>query len=73
MTWRTDRRAETAERLSAAEGMEPLLGAMSVKNQASLPLGIVVERRAVDNPWIDHSWRSVAVIAGARPLSPRRP
>ncbi len=53
--------------------MERLLGAMSVKNQASLPLGIVVERRAVDNPWIDHSWRSVAVIAGARPLSPRRP
>jgi hypothetical protein len=42
---------------------------MSVKNQTSLPLGIVVERRAVDNPWIDHSWRSVAVIAGARALS----
>lgn len=43
---------------------------MSLKNQASLPLGIVVERRAVDNPWIDHSWRSVAVFAGAPPHSP---
>jgi hypothetical protein len=50
--------------------MERLLRVMSVKNQTSLPLGIVVERRAVDNPWIDHSWRSVAVIAGARALSP---
>ncbi len=43
---------------------------MSLKNKASLPLGIVVERRAVDNPWIDHSWRSVAVFAGAPPHSP---
>ena len=43
---------------------------MSVKTQASLPLGIVLERRAVDNPWIDHRWRAVAVIAGAQPLSP---
>ena len=43
---------------------------MSAKNQESLPLGIVLERRAVDNPWIDHRWRAVAVIAGAQPLSP---
>ena len=43
---------------------------MAVKNQTSLPLGIVVERRAVDNPWIDHSWHSVAVIAGAPARSP---
>ena len=46
---------------------------MSVKNQTSLPLGIVVERRAVDNPWIDYSWRSVAVIAGAAPHAPTDP
>ena len=50
--------------------MERWGGAMAVKNQAKLPLGIVVERRAVDNPWIDHSWHSVAVIAGAHALSP---
>jgi hypothetical protein len=43
---------------------------MAVKDQASLPLGVVVERRDVDNPWIDHSWRAVAVIAGAPALSP---
>ena len=43
---------------------------MSAKNQANLPLGIVLERRAVDNPWIDHNWRTLAVIPGARPLSP---
>lgn len=31
----------------------------------SLAVGIVVERRDVDNPWIDHSWQAVAVIPGA--------
>jgi hypothetical protein len=45
-------------------------GAMSDSIKASLPLGIVVERRAVDNPWIDHSWRAIAVIAGAPALAP---
>ena len=43
---------------------------LSSKNQAVLPLGIVVERRAVDNPWIDHSWKPIAVIPGAGSLSP---
>ncbi len=62
---------ETVARQLVAERMERLGGAMAVKDQAKLPLGIVVERRAVDNPWIDHSWHSVAVIAGARALSPR--
>jgi Protein of unknown function (DUF3305) len=59
-----------APRPSAPEAKEPARGAMSLKNKASLPLGIIVERRAVDNPWIDHNWRSVAVIAGARAQSP---
>ena len=27
-------------------------------------LGIVVERRKLDNPWIAHSWKPVAVIPG---------
>ena len=40
------------------------------KHQARLALGVVLERRAVDNPWIDHSWRPVAVIPGAGPLAP---
>lgn len=30
-----------------------------------LPLGVVVERRALDNPWQDHEWRPVAVMPGA--------
>ena len=30
-----------------------------------MPLGVVVERRAVDSPWQDHAWRAVAVIPGA--------
>jgi len=30
-----------------------------------LPLGIVVERREIDNPWEDHVWAPVAVFAGA--------
>jgi len=30
----------------------------------TLPLGIVLERRKIDNPWVDHTWRPVAVIPG---------
>lgn len=30
-----------------------------------LPLGVVVERREIDNPWQSHTWRAVAVIPGA--------
>ena len=43
---------------------------MKVKDQASLPLGIVVERRDLDNRWKPHAWLPVAVIAGAGPMSP---
>ena len=32
--------------------------------EVSMPVGIVVERCAVDNPWIDHRWRPVAVLPG---------
>ncbi|NIA69517.1 DUF3305 domain-containing protein [Pelagibius litoralis] len=35
-----------------------------------LPLGVVVERRRIDNPWKDFAWRPVAVIPGAPPLDP---
>lgn len=31
----------------------------------SMAVGIVVERRELDNPWLDHSWHVVAVIPGA--------
>jgi len=35
-----------------------------------LPLGIVVERRQVDHPWMDHSWAVVGVIPGAPARDP---
>lgn len=31
----------------------------------SLPVGVVVERREIDNPWVDYTWRPVAVVPGA--------
>ena len=31
----------------------------------SMALGIVLERREIDNPWESHSWNAVAVIPGA--------
>ncbi len=31
----------------------------------SMPIGVVLERRDIDNPWQSHSWRAVAVIPGA--------
>lgn len=34
----------------------------------TMPLGVVVERRQIDNPWQDHEWRPVAVIPGAGPV-----
>jgi len=41
--------------------------------QESMPLGIVVEWRRIENPWKDHDWRPVAVIAGAPAMDPRGP
>jgi hypothetical protein len=32
--------------------------------EVTMPVGIVIERREVDNPWIDYSWRPVAVVPG---------
>jgi hypothetical protein len=35
----------------------------------SMPLGVVVERRALNNPWQSHEWRPVSVISGAGPVA----
>ncbi len=39
---------------------------MSVKE--TIPVGIVIERRDVDNPWEDYTWAPVSVIPGAPPM-----
>lgn len=31
----------------------------------TLPVGIVIERRRIENPWQDYSWRTVGIIPGA--------
>ena len=36
-----------------------------VNRSDSLPLGIVLERRESDHPWLEHEWAFVAVIPGA--------
>ena len=46
---------------------------MPVRNQAKIPLGIVVDRHDMDNPWQDCRWEPVAVIPGAGPLAPDGP
>lgn len=33
----------------------------------TMPVGVVLERRQIDNPWQDYAWRPVAVIPGAAP------
>lgn len=43
---------------------------VEAEGSVSLPLGVVLERRALDNPWHSHAWRPVAVIPGAAPLDP---
>lgn len=35
------------------------------ERMVSIPLGVVVERREIDNPWQDHEWVPVEVIPGA--------
>ena len=32
---------------------------------ASMSVGVVVERREIENPWQDYAWRPIAVIANA--------
>ena len=41
-----------------------------MENIETLPLGIVVERRRIENPWQDFDWRAVTVIPGAAELDP---
>lgn len=36
-----------------------------VERMVSMSVGVVVERRALDNPWQDHEWVPVDVIPGA--------
>ena len=45
-------------------------GPVTMAAQESLPLGVIVERRRIDNPWKEHSWRPVAVFTGAAPRDP---
>jgi hypothetical protein len=33
-------------------------------------IGVIVERRVLENPWVDHAWRPVAVLAGAPAAAP---
>ena len=33
-------------------------------------VGVIVDRRALDNPWVDHVWIPVAVLAGAPSAAP---
>lgn len=39
------------------------------KNE-TMPLGVVIERRRSDHPWLDFVWRPVAVIPGAPARNP---
>ena len=35
-----------------------------------MPVAVIVERRAVDNPWIDYSWKAVEVLPAAPLAAP---
>jgi hypothetical protein len=35
-----------------------------------MEVGVIVERRVLNNPWIDHAWSPVAVLAGAPAAAP---
>lgn len=35
-----------------------------------MPVGVILERREIDNQWVDYSWHAVAVVPGMAPLNP---
>ena len=39
--------------------------------QETMAVGVVVERRASDHPWLDYSWHAVSVIPKAPALDPK--
>ncbi len=39
--------------------------------EETLPLGVVLERREIDHPWQDVSWRPVGVVPGAPACDPK--
>lgn len=41
-----------------------------MNKQETLRLGVVLERRRIDNPWTEYSWRPAAVIPGAPARDP---
>ncbi len=41
-------------------------------SQQAMPLGVVLERRPIEHPWAEWSWRAVAVIPGAGPVQAPR-
>ncbi|NQU60232.1 MAG: DUF3305 domain-containing protein [Rhodospirillales bacterium] len=43
---------------------------MSAEDRENISLGVVIERREIDNPWEDYSWAPVAVIEGAPEMDP---
>jgi hypothetical protein len=40
---------------------------------ASIPVGVVVERRKAKSPWADHLWRPISVLAGIPAAEPWTP
>ncbi len=43
-----------------------------MERTVEVPLGVVVERRAIDNPWQRWRWRPVSVIPGGPPIEEAR-
>ncbi len=58
----------TAAEIRADAGMVDQEGAFAKQERVSV--GVVVERRKIDNPWQDYAWRAVAVIPGAPAQAP---
>ena len=41
-----------------------------LEREITLPVGVVVERRAIDHPWAEWSWKPVAVLADPPAFEP---
>ena len=56
--------AKSGHRPAAGDAVSRIKG-LVLMAQEDLIVGVVVERRTLDNPWIDHTWLPSAILPGA--------
>jgi hypothetical protein len=67
---RSDAPDETAESRNGAADRASRGGIVSSPAQATIPIGVLVERRKAQSQWIEFTWKPVAVLVGQPDAAP---